>query len=146
MMTGWTVVGEVVHGRRLGRELGFPTANIGVPADCTAPDGVYRSRVTVDGVQYEAMSNLGCNPSVGGGRRHLETHLFGFGGACGAEDARNGGDSRNFSSSLYGRILQVELLIKIRDERTFATVEELRRQLEQDRQTVVAMIEKEREG
>ena len=144
-MTGWTVVGEVVHGRRLGRELGFPTANIEVPVDWEAPDGVYRSRVTVDGVQYEAMSNLGCNPSVGGGRRHLETHLFGFGGACDAKEAHNGGDSCN-SSSLYGRTLHVRLLIKIRDERTFATVEELRRQLEQDRQTVVAMIEKEREG
>ena len=142
-MTGCTVVGEVVHGRRLGRELGFPTANIEVPADCVAPDGVYWSRVTVDGVSYDAMSNLGCNPSVGGGRRHLETHLFGFGGACGAEETRSGGDSRNFSSSLYGRTLHVRLLIKIRDERTFATVDELRRQLERDRQTVEKLIENE---
>lgn len=122
METGWTVEGEVVHGRRLGRELGFPTANIGVPDDCAAPDGVYRSRVAVDGVPYDAMSNLGCNPSVGGGRRHLETYLFGF------ED------------SLYGRTLRVELLAKIRDERTFPTVDALRRQLEADRAAIEAMI------
>lgn len=125
MMTGWTVVGEVVHGRRLGRELGFPTANIEVPDDCAAPDGVYRSRVTVDGVRYDAMSNLGCNPSVGGGRRHLETFLFGF------------------SGSLYGRTLHVELLIKIREERSFPSVEVLRQQLEADRAAIEAMIANE---
>lgn len=124
-MTGWTVVGEVVHGRRLGRELGFPTANIEVPDDCAAPDGVYRSRVTVDGVRYDAMSNLGCNPSVGGGRRHLETFLFGF------------------SGSLYGRTLHVELLIKIREERSFPSVEVLRQQLEADRAAIEAMIANE---
>ncbi len=128
MKTGWTVSGEVVHGRRLGRELGFPTANIGVPDDCEAPDGVYRSRVTMDGVSYDAMSNLGCNPSVGGGRRHLETYMFGFEG------------------SLYGRTLHVELLMKIRDERTFPTVEALRRQLEADRAAIEAMIASEKAG
>ena len=122
MKTGWTVSGEVVHGRRLGRELGFPTANIGVPDDCAAPDGVYRSRVTVDGVSYDAMSNLGCNPSVGGSRRHLETYLFGFEG------------------SLYGRTLRVELFMKIRDERSFPTVEALRRQLEADERMIRAML------
>ncbi len=122
MKSGWTVVGEVVHGRRLGRELGFPTANIGVPDDCAAPDGVYRSRVTVDGVSYDAMSNLGCNPSVGGSRRHLETYLFGFEG------------------SLYGRTLRVELFMKIRDERSFPTVEALRRQLEADERMIRAML------
>lgn len=125
MEHGWTVVGTVVHGRRLGRELGFPTANIEVPDDCAASDGVYRSRVTVDGTAYDAMSNLGCNPSVGGTLRHLETHLFGF------------------SGSLYGRKLQVELLIKIRDERTFPSVEALRQQLEADRKTIEAMIASE---
>lgn len=127
-MTGWTVVGEVIHGRRLGRELGFPTANIEVPDDCAAPDGVYRSRVTVDGVRYDAMSNLGCNPSVGGSHRHLETYLFGF------------------SGSLYGRTLHVELLMKIRDERTFPTVEALRQQLEADKATIETMITEERDS
>ena len=127
-MAGWCITGPVLHGRQLGRQLGFPTANIGVPDDCAASDGVYRSRVTVDGVSYDAMSNLGCNPSVGGGRRHLETYLFGFEG------------------SLYGRTLHVELLIKIRDEHTFPTVEALRHQLEADRAAIEAMIASERSG
>lgn len=110
-----TIKGVVEHGRRLGRTLGFPTANLTVGAEVQAEDGVYASLAEVDGVRYRAMSNLGCNPSVGGAERRLETHLFGF------------------SGSLYGRELQVELLEKIRDERKFASMEELRAQLERDK-------------
>ena len=80
-MAGMTIEGVVEHGRRLGRELGFPTANMAVPDSVTAADGVYYSRAEVDGTLYDAMSNLGSNPSVGGAVRHLETHIFGFGGS-----------------------------------------------------------------
>ncbi len=59
------IEGVVEHGRRLGRELGFPTANLAVPEDVAAADGVYRSRAEVGGKVYDAMSNLGRNPSVG---------------------------------------------------------------------------------
>ena len=58
-MAGVTIEGVVEHGRRLGRELGFPTANMAVPDSVTAADGVYYSRVEVDGTRYDAMSNLG---------------------------------------------------------------------------------------
>ena len=104
MESGIWIEGEVRHGRQLGRELGFPTANLDV-ADESIPGGVYLSR---------AVSNLGSNPSVGGGVRHLETHVIGF------------------SGNLYGRVLRVELLRKLRDERRFATLEELRAQIERD--------------
>lgn len=107
--------GVVQHGRRLGRQLGFPTANLPVPDDFTAEDGVYESRAEVDGVSYRAMSNLGRNPSVGEVARRLETHIFGF------------------SGSLYGCRLRVELIRRIREERRFATVEELRAQIAKDR-------------
>lgn len=113
------IEGVVEHGRRLGRELGFPTANLPVPDEVGAADGVYRSRAEVDGVRYDAMSNLGRNPSVGGTQRRLETHLFGFEG------------------SLYGRRLRVELLEKIRDERTFSSVEALREQIARDRDRIL---------
>ena len=69
------IEGVVEHGRRLGRELGFPTANVAVPDSVAAEDGVYRSRAEVDGAVYDAMSNLGRNPSVGGTARRLETHI-----------------------------------------------------------------------
>ena len=118
-MAGVTIEGVVEHGRRLGRELGFPTANMAVPDSVTAADGVYYSRVEVDGTRYDAMSNLGSNPSVGGAVRHLETHIFGFGG------------------SLYGRTLRVELVRKIRDERRFATIGELRAQIARDKEYIL---------
>ena len=115
------IEGVVEHGRRLGRELGFPTANVAVPDSVAAKDGVYRSRAEVDGAVYDAMSNLGRNPSVGGTARRLETHVFGFSGA------------------LYGRMLRVELLEKIRDERRFDTLEELRAQIEKDKEYILKL-------
>lgn len=115
------IEGVVSHGRRLGRKLGFPTANIAVAETVTALDGVYRSRVEVDGVTYDAMSNLGRNPSVGGSERRLETHLFGF------------------SGELYGCTLRVELREHIRDEQKFDSVEELRAQIERDKEYIITL-------
>ena len=117
-----TIEGTVEHGRRLGRELGFPTANLALPDDVRIEDGVYRSRATLDGRSYDAMSNLGDNPSVGGCRRRLETHLFGFEG------------------SIYGRTLRVELLERIRGERRFPSIEALREQIARDRERIERMI------
>ncbi len=115
------IEGVVEHGRRLGHELGFPTANLSVPEQVAAADGVYRSRVQIDGRIYEAMSNLGRNPSVGGVERRLETHIF------------------DFRGELYGRRLQVELLEKIRDERRFASVGELRAQIARDKESILKL-------
>ncbi len=115
------IEGVVEHGRELGRRLGFPTANLPVGGEEAVADGVYASRAEVDGVWYRAMSNLGTNPSVGGRERRLETHLFGFEG------------------SLYGRRLRVERLQRVRGERRFASVEELREQLEKDKETILKL-------
>ena len=114
------IEGVVEHGRRLGRELGCPTANLAVAADLPLTDGVYRSRVEIDGRWYDAMSNLGRNPSVGGTERRLESYLFGFEG------------------ELYGRQLRIRLLRRLREERKFASVEELQRQIEADRREAEA--------
>lgn len=108
------IEGTVVHGRQLGRRLGFPTANLAVPDALEARDGVYLSEAEVDGQLYGAMSNLGRNPSVGGTERRLESYLFGFEG------------------ELYGRRLRIRLLRRLREERKFASVEELQRQIEAD--------------
>lgn len=115
------IEGIVQHGRELGRRLGFPTANLAVDDRVTAEDGVYAARAEVEGATYRAMANLGCNPSVGGVPRRLETHIFGFDGA------------------LYGKRLRVELLCRIRGERRFASVEALRAQLVRDRERILAM-------
>lgn len=108
------VEGVVIGGNRLGRRLGFPTANIDMSQYPDIENGVYCSKVVVDGQAYVAMTNVGVRPSVDGSRRLLETHLFGFDGL------------------LYGLKLRVELYEKIRDEKKFSSVEELRKQIEQD--------------
>ena len=113
-MEGVEVVAEVVSGNQLGRKLGFPTANMDITNRTDITNGVYRSQIVVDGVTYKAMSNVGGRPSVDGTGRWLETHIF------------------NFHGDLYGKVLSVRLVEKIRDERKFASVAELRQQLEHD--------------
>lgn len=105
---------EVVHGRKLGRRMGFPTANMQTDDIEGVSRGVYRSSVEIDGHTYTAMSNLGVRPSVGGESLLLETHVIGYEG------------------DLYGRRLRVRLLEKIRDERLFGSIDELQRQLQAD--------------
>ena len=108
------IEGVVIGGNRLGRKLGFPTANIAISDDLAVENGVYCSKVFVEGDEYVAMTNVGIRPSVDGSRRLLETHLFGFQGL------------------LYGLTLRVELYDKIRDEKRFSSVEELREQIAKD--------------
>lgn len=114
----FVVEGVVIGGNRLGRQLGFPTANIAIAEDLAVENGVYCSMVYVEGKGYYAMTNVGVRPSVDGKRRLLETHLFGYEG------------------DLYGLTLRVELIEKIRDEKKFASVEELKEQIERDKHEV----------
>ena len=108
------IEGIVIGGNRLGRKLGFPTANIAISDDLAVENGVYGSKVYVGDEEYLAMTNVGVRPSVDGSKRLLETHLFGFKGL------------------LYGLKLRVELYDKIRDEKKFGSVDELRQQIEKD--------------
>ena len=106
--------GEVIRGAQLGRKMGFPTANIDAEALTNIENGVYASKVRFASHEYNAMSNIGMRPSVDGKTRLLETHLFGFEG------------------DLYGQEIEVHLLRKIRDERRFSSIDELREQLQRD--------------
>lgn len=113
-MEGVVVEAEVVGGNRLGRKLGFPTANMDISDRIDIANGVYRSQIVVAGREYAAMSNVGVRPSVDGTGRWLETHIF------------------DFEGDLYGQRLRVTLVEKIRDERKFSSVAELKAQLERD--------------
>ena len=106
--------GEVIRGAQRGRKMGCPTANIDAEALTNIENGVYASKVRFSSHEYNAMSNIGMRPSVDGKTRLLETHLFGFEG------------------DLYGREIEVHLLRKIRDERRFSSIDELREQLQRD--------------
>lgn len=111
----YAVLGPVVRGRGLGRELGFPTANIGTAGLQLPPDGVYVVRVRDGGSVRPAVANLGRRPTLGTGEdRALEVHIPGHEG------------------DLYDTQLEVEFHRLLRPERRFDSLEELRRQIAQD--------------
>jgi riboflavin kinase / FMN adenylyltransferase len=106
--------GRVVRGEALGEKLGFPTANVNTPDDKLLPaDGVYL--VSVESVgERPGLLYVGSRPTFGKGTRRIEVHVI------------------DFSSDLYGAELRVSVLRRIRADRRFGSVEELRRQMEQD--------------
>lgn len=107
----YEVTGTVVEGRKLGRKLGFPTANIRL-GDLQVPkEGVWT--VTVNG-HSKGIANLGRRPTVGGDEQLLEVHLL------------------QFSGNLYGKKLRIRFDRFIRDEKKFASVEELKAQIARD--------------
>jgi riboflavin kinase/FMN adenylyltransferase len=110
---------EVIHGRKIGRALGYPTANMSLEGYEDIERGVYRSEVVIEGVSYRAMSNVGIRPSVGGKELLLETHVIGF------------------SGDLYGRRLKVTFIEKIRDEKRFASISDLKDQITRDYNYIV---------
>ena len=109
--------GSVMHGKELGRKLGFPTANI-LPDDSKLlpPFGVYYSLTHLEDVTVAGMTNVGMNPTVQDGDVRIETHLF------------------DFDGDIYGQDAKVELLHFARPERTFDGVESLKNQLFRDRE------------
>ena len=115
--------GVVVAGNRMGRTIGFPTANMQLyePLKLVPGNGVYAVEVEVLGQRYRGMCNIGLRPTVGGTTRTIETHILDFG------------------QDIYGLPLRIRFLRRIRDERKFDSLEELRAQLELDRQAVAAL-------
>lgn len=112
----YTITGEVMHGRRIGRTLGMPTTNIYAPSNkLLPPNGVYASRTQVDGVYYEGVTNIGYKPTVGGEtKKGIETYLF------------------HFDGDLYGRSIEVALYNYQRPELKFDSLEELRLRMLED--------------
>lgn len=109
--------GKVVAGERIGRTLGFPTANIDVDAAALGLEkGVYAADVRMEGQPetYRAMLNIGQRPTFTGKVCTIEAHLL------------------DFSGDLYGQTLHVTLRRKLREERRFADVAALKAQLAED--------------
>lgn len=116
---------EVVHGNRLGRTIGIPTVNQPLPADFVLPRfGVYASAVQIGETEYFGVTNVGVKPTVGSDRVLAETWI------------------PDFSGDLYGRTLRLELLGFIRDERKFASLEELREVITENAVTARAIYER----
>jgi len=114
--------GRVAHGDRVGRALGFPTANIHLHRKTTPLRGVFVVELYgIDGEPLPGVANLGTRPTLGGELRTLlEVHLF------------------DFARDIYGAHVQVEFLHKLRDEQRFASLDELKAQIRRDAQSARA--------
>lgn len=111
----YSINGRVSHGHKLGRTIGFPTANIPLKRSVSPVSGVYVVQVNgIDNKTYGGVANVGQKPTVNGTRQQLEVHLF------------------DFDNDLYGKQLDVSLLKKLRDEKRFESFEALKQQIELD--------------
>lgn len=112
----YSLEGRVTRGRGLGRKLGFPTANLRVDPGKLLPRGVFQVRARLPGSARArpGVCNVGTRPSAGGGPLSVEVHLPGF------------------SGDLYGCVLGVEFLRRLRSERKFPSLEALKRQIARD--------------
>lgn len=111
------VIGEIVHGDERGRVMNFPTINMLPPLKkLLPPDGVYFSRVWLEGKVYTGMSNIGVNPTFDGEARKIETHIL------------------DFDKDVYGKKAMVGLYRRIRSEIKFENAKELIKQLDIDRE------------
>ena len=115
------IFGTVQHGRGIGAAFGMPTVNLLPPGDkILPPDGVYASSVKLpDGSQRPGVTNIGFRPTVNGTHRTIETTLI------------------DYSGNLYGAELTISLMHFIRGERKFASMEELKAQIEKDKITAL---------
>lgn len=115
------IYGEVIHGRRIDRTIGMPTANIVTPSiKLLPPNGVYVSKTKVYNKVYPSVTNIGCNPTVAdNGSRRVETYVY------------------DFNDDLYGRDIEVMLYHYQRPEMKFDTIEALKNQMHQDGESAV---------
>ena len=121
----YTMHGVVIAGNRLGRTIGFPTANMQVyePLKLVPGNGVYFVKVETVGRKFYGMCNVGCRPTVGSGNaRTIETNIFGF------------------DEDIYGLDMKVTFVRKIRDEIKFESMDALRCQLEYDRDQCLSLL------
>lgn len=117
----YSLQGSVVHGEALGRRLGFPTANIALsePLQLLPLDGVYECIIKVRCGSYRGVMNIGCKPTVNGRSRTVEIFIIGFDG------------------DIYGEPVVVEFVRRLRGERRFAGLDDLRAQIESDVRCVI---------
>lgn len=126
MGQSYTLGGKVVEGMKIGKTLGFPTANVVMKETfkLIPKDGVYLVRVFVLNRWWDGMLNIGNRPTIQGAGRSIEVHIF------------------ELDNNIYHESIKVEFLRRIRDEVKFATLEDLKIQLEKDKKWAKASINK----
>ncbi len=125
----FSIEGEIVCGAKIGRSIGFPTANQLYPTQLAVLKyGVYAVRITIDGRKYNGVANVGTKPTVQSTDIPLcETYLFDFDGDC------------------YGRYAETEFIAFIREEKRFSSLDGLREQIELDKQTAKSILKGEKQ-
>lgn len=118
------LTGEVVKGKGLGRTIDFPTANLQIQEDykLIPKQGVYVVKAIYQNNPYFGMMNIGTNPTVNGDKQTIEIHFF------------------DLNESLYGAHLQIEILIRLRDEQKFESIDALKKQLYLDQHNALRYI------
>jgi riboflavin kinase/FMN adenylyltransferase len=120
--------GKVITSDKRGGALGFPTANLeSKPQQALPNNGIYATITHVDGKQFPSATNIGTRPTFGAGRKMVENHLL------------------NYKGNLYSKEIRVEFVQKLRDEKRFASSEELKTQIEKDVRKVQALLAKDAE-
>ena len=110
----YTFSGKVVRGNQLGRTIDVPTANLWLPKTNLPINGVYGVKVQIKERNFFGIANMGLRPTIGGTMPVLEVHIF------------------NFSEDIYGQRIQVEFCFKVRDEKKFSGLDELKEQIKKD--------------
>lgn len=115
----YSISGEVIHGNKIGRKIGFPTANLTVPkGNCKLKQGVYKGVAVYRRKKYPCIINYGDKPTVGDNEISLEVYIDKFG------------------KRLYGKILRVEFCEYLRDIKKFESLDELKKQLTKDKESL----------
>jgi riboflavin kinase/FMN adenylyltransferase len=126
----YVLIGEIVSGRGRGEGLGFPTANLRQADQLLPADGVYAGWVTMaaqGGRRYQGAVNIGMRPTFGETERVVEVHLLDYPG----------------SGALYGQVLELALVLRIRGEQVFASPDALKAQISKDVATVRTALSKQ---
>lgn len=124
----YSITAEVVVGNRIGRTMGFPTANLELPREYMLINcgGVFACLVDYEGKTYKAMANIGHRPTIGDRTKDqpiIEVNLF------------------DFDGDLYGKQIHVSFIDRIRDEEKFDSLDELKAQLERDKKAVMNLLD-----
>ena len=122
----FSLTGKVVKGDGLGKQIDYPTANIKIEENykIIPKDGVYYIKTTIDNKLYNGMMNIGHRPTIGSKEKSIEVNLF------------------NFNRDIYDKIISINVIKKIRDEKKFSSIEALKAQLAKDQEHCLKLINK----
>jgi riboflavin kinase/FMN adenylyltransferase len=122
----YVIKGMVINGNQLGRTIGFPTANLKIEENykLIPKNGVYIVKSTINQKTVFGVMNIGTNPTVNGENLSIEVHFF------------------DFDADLYNSKIEISVLERIRDEQKFDSIELLKLQIQEDKETAISFIAK----